>query len=122
LQILVVVANKSEARKIDYESWDTPLPTHFDVPTLTDEFGNNYQFVRFGIAAETIFHTDQCAIYPKELLVDALTFEPPVAKAAKLFLKLPVSAFGETGQPLRFRIPLSDAKDGDPAKKGFKVW
>jgi hypothetical protein len=105
----IALGNRSDTRKIDFESWDGGNQLlNRRAPRLTDNFGNVYNWMTFGPVLEPVFHTASASIHPQKLIIDVLHFEPPIADAKYLILELPRSAFGGEGSPIRFRIPASE--------------
>jgi hypothetical protein len=106
LMIRLRIENASETRKIGYESWAANgrrlLQKH--VPHLTDNFGNTYKPVTFGLTTEVEGQLEAESIYPGKYIDDLLVYEPPIDKAEYLRLELPASAFGGTGM-IRLQMP-----------------
>lgn len=91
LYIKLAVTNVSSARRILYRSWGATEPAR-----LTDDLGNGYRLrPGSGITPETI--------NPGYAVDDLLMFETPLPNARCLYLELPATVFGGSGQ-LRLEI------------------
>jgi hypothetical protein len=75
-------------------------------PTLTDNFGNGYKQVNFGLGSRVDGQVHSESIYPGKAISDLLVFEKPLDTAQYLLLELPAKNFGGQGR-LRFKIPKS---------------
>jgi hypothetical protein len=76
------------------------------VPRLTDNLGNRYKRITFGLGTTVVGRVNQESIHPGKTVDDVLVFEEPLANADVLRLGLPASAFGGTGE-IKFEIPKS---------------
>jgi hypothetical protein len=104
-QVYVSLKNRSENRKIDYESWgDANRLINEHAPRLADNFGNFYKRVHFGLGTTIFQQIKSASIRPGESVADLLVFEEPLNNVEYLRLELPESAFGGTGT-MRFQIP-----------------
>jgi hypothetical protein len=80
--------------------------------TLVDDLGNQYKQKRFR-GAKVEGQASSESLYPGKQLSDVLVFEPPIAKAETLKLRLPAAAFGGAGA-LKFRIPAEMIGQAEP--------
>jgi len=104
--IKLSVTNQSKTRKLDYIPWGGQRRLFGDEGvTLTDNFGNRYRIVDFGIDSPTGATKDD-SIYPGKTIKDVIVFEKPVGRVDYLRLTLPLDHLGETGQ-LNIEIPAS---------------
>jgi hypothetical protein len=110
LIIRLMIENISDAKKHSYYLWGDRLGglggNHHHA-TLTDEFGNAYLPVDFGLFIEVKGQQrTRTSLYPGKPLDEVLVFEEPVSKAKVLKLELPGAALDKPGS-YRFRIPVS---------------
>lgn len=107
LMLRVRLTNNSETRKINYNTW---RGESFDIDgaaTATDEFGNRYRRVGFGLSDYPKGAIESFeSIYPGKSIDDVLVFEVPIDRARKIRLKLPKQAIGGSYGDLRFEIPI----------------
>lgn len=89
LYLIIQVENLSDTKKLDFKSWNQDFAIRGDVAGLTDNLGNRYKRVGFGITTKIVGQSSETSIYPKTAIVDVVVFELPVAKASTLFLELP---------------------------------
>ncbi len=104
LAIRIEVANLSGTKLLDYRTWaggDFVLKRDF--ATLSDNFGNSYKRVTFGID-EPVGRVKRDSVYPGKSITDVLVFEPPVDKVQYLRIELPANNFEGAGV-IRFEIP-----------------
>ena len=105
--IQISIANLGQTKKLQYESWGSSgsfLST--DHATLSDNFDNKYNLMRFGALTPVKGQRTLESLYPGKSVSDVLVFEPPIATADFLKLELSAEAFGGTGK-LRLKIPRS---------------
>jgi HEAT repeat protein len=107
LIIHLKIENLSEATKYSYHLWGRGRLFDTHNATLTDEFGNRYLPIDFGLFA-SIDGQQRAAVslYPGKPLTDVLVFEEPVKKAKTLKLELPGSALDKNAT-FRFRIAVA---------------
>ncbi len=107
LMVTVGIKNTTAEKKIDYETWGaTPIYDHSPA-TLSDEHGNSYKRITFGIGSDVVGRVERSeSIYPGKTLTDVLVFEVPIAAAKSVRLELPGENIGVAGR-LRFEIPAS---------------
>lgn len=104
LMISLRVTNQSTNRKFDYRSWGASLHTFGrNFARLTDNIGNEYNRVHFGIGEKIEGRTESESLYPGKSATDVLVFEVPVDGYEFLKLELPAQNFEGTGM-LRFSI------------------
>lgn len=110
LWIQLQITNTNTSLKIDYRTWaGQRYSRERDFATLTDDFGNQYKRIDFGLMFKPLGRVDAESIYPNRYIADILVYEPPVPNAQYLNLELPAGNFGGTGM-LRIRIPLQAAQ------------
>jgi hypothetical protein len=103
LIVKVRLENKSESWKVEYAGWAARKPG--SDATLTDNFNNPYPQKSWrGATIEGQLARE--SLDPGESVEDLLVFQRPQEKADLLRLRLPASAFGETGT-LNFAVPMS---------------
>jgi len=97
------LSNLSNTKKIDFTTWrGETLSASRDYATLTDDNGNVYKRINFGL--NTISgRQNETSIYPNQSYQDLLVFEKPVSNLKWLHLELPASNFGGSGM-IRFEI------------------
>ena len=105
LGLLVAAINMSDKKKLNYRTWGAEMFQIGEFATLADELGNNYKAVYFRGANVPIGRTDEASLYPGKALTDVLIFEPPIAKAKRLTLSLPLKNLGCEGT-IRLSIPI----------------
>jgi Domain of unknown function (DUF4352) len=110
LVIPLTIKNTSDGKKVDYQSWmgDRIGDKH---AKLTDDLGNNYRVIDFGIFNKPDGHTEGDAIYPGKSLSDVLVFEVPTDKAKSFDLELP-------GDNLGLDDPIKVHFDTDKVSRG----
>ncbi|HEY3965447.1 MAG TPA: hypothetical protein VGM05_12905 [Planctomycetaceae bacterium] len=115
LSVFVGIKNESDTKKYDYRGWSTKT---FDlertmVARASDEFGNTYKRITFGITTDVQGQLKEGeSVYPEKTVADILVFELPIRKAKELRLLLPGEAIG-VKRPLRLKITLDpETKDG----------
>lgn len=94
LQIVVTIENVSRTTKIDYLGWGGNVPYNRHPATLSDERGNVYKRVSYGINRVVGQAGAPQSIYPGKSHNDRLVFELPVDGAEFLVLRLPGIALG----------------------------
>ena len=100
------LSNLSTTKKIDFTTWrGETLATGRDYARLTDDNGNEYKRINFGLNTISGRQNDY-SIYPNQSCEDLLVFEKPVSNLKWLHLELPASNFGGSGM-IRFEIPAS---------------
>jgi hypothetical protein len=124
LQITVRIRNHSKSQKLEYSTWNgvnalaagvnsllggASVAADTEAARLTDNFGNHYKLVYFGLGTEVSGQHLAESIYPGKSLTDLLLFEIPVDNFQYLELELPASKIGGKGM-LRLRIPRSMVK------------
>lgn len=99
LRVKISIRNTSKTKKIDYRPWGIErISVVSDRAKLTDNFGNRYGMVTFGISARPNGAVESTeSIYPETELTDVLVFEKPVKNCEYLTLELPLSNAGEKG-------------------------
>lgn len=115
LQIRLWIENKSDATKLQYKGWggDSLATSHRAV--LTDDLGNEYKPVSFGILHKPIGQRANESIYPGTSIEDVLVFEVPVEKAQLMRLTLPrrnYTADFEGARALELEIPTKSFHNG----------
>ena len=103
LRIALTLENTSDTKKIDFSGFGAKQFGIGDHAQLTDNFGNRYKAIHFGLD-EIEGQAKSESIYPGKSVKDLLIFEKPIDKVELLMLELPASNFGGTGM-LRVRIP-----------------
>lgn len=106
LSIEIEVSNLSETTKTDYRSWGESAIFSTRGASLTDNFGNEYSLVTFGISDGPVGSVRLESVYPEASVKDVIAFQAPIEKVEYLNLELPASNFGGEGV-LRIRIPAS---------------
>ncbi|WP_162672522.1 hypothetical protein [Gemmata massiliana] len=107
LAVTLELMNVNPTKKMEYQSWSGTgsFIDRGDV-TLTDDFGNRYNRITFGLGTQPVGALKRTeSIYPNAVLNDVVVFEVPIAQATHLSLELPAQNFGDKGS-LRFRIPM----------------
>jgi hypothetical protein len=92
LVVYVAVSNTSKDRKLEYRAWTTPFGT---TAKLQDDAGNTYKLQQ--LLGKAVGATMGEALYPNQMGVEVLAFEPPVKAAKTLLLSLPGLGIGEHG-------------------------
>ncbi len=105
LAIWTTITNTTDKRKVDFEAWNPELEFRRTV-TLSDDAGNSYKPVNFGVGTVVQGTSGEDSIYPGKSVRDCVVFEAPVDGVQTLKLTLPASAIGGEGD-LRFEIPAS---------------
>jgi hypothetical protein len=104
--VYLTIANNSDGRKVTYRSWSgADFAFGRDYASLSDELGNTYKRVTFGIVSDVVGATKTASIYPGKQITDVLVFEPPIDKATKLTLELPGNNVGDS-ETVKIEIPL----------------
>jgi hypothetical protein len=93
LLLLLLVANNSDKKKIDYDGGGSNLFSSHG--TLSDDLGNFYKPLRFGID-EVMVQKKRESIYPGKSVSDLYVFEVPVDKAKTLTLTIEGKAIEQT--------------------------
>jgi hypothetical protein len=107
LMVHVWVKNVSATRKIDFQGWNRSLSARQHRALLTDNFGNTYKRVDFGLGTSVLGAEEEASIHPGKHVTAVLVFEAPLQNTTYLRLELDPSAFGDRGSPVRFHIPGS---------------
>jgi hypothetical protein len=103
----VQVFNANSKRLVHFRTWRGRADSLIrDFATLTDNNGNIYRHISFGVFSHPAGTHVSGSIYPGEPATDLLVFERPLKSAKYLNLELPASNVGEQGV-FRFRIPTS---------------
>lgn len=89
LVIEIVVYNKSETKKINFDSWAGDRLNMGSKATLKDEYDNGYKRIVFEGGMLIAGNKDHDSIYPDNFIIDRVVFERPINKAKKLTLILP---------------------------------
>ncbi|HEU5117009.1 MAG TPA: hypothetical protein VFT74_10125 [Isosphaeraceae bacterium] len=106
LAISISIVNLSESKKIDYEGYAGGVIGGAGGATLTDNFGNAYRRVGFGLGTHPVGQIESASIYPGTAQDDVIVFERPVPNAEYLVLECPGKTVGVDGV-FRFRIPMN---------------
>jgi hypothetical protein len=106
LMIEVELTNLGETRKVEYRTWGGRAMSFGTRMSLTDNFGNRYKVVNFGLGDEVGGSVESGSIYPAASIRDVLVFEQPIGRTEHLNLELPATQFGGEGM-IRIRIPAS---------------
>jgi hypothetical protein len=80
--------NQSTTHKADYKSWAPQFSLGGDIATVSDDFGNNYKRLDFGLS-EPVGRLENGSIYPNGDLSDILVFELPADNAKTLTVTFP---------------------------------
>jgi hypothetical protein len=107
LMVHVWVKNVSATRKLDFQGWNRTLSARQHRALLTDNFGNTYKRVEFGLGTSVLGAEEEASIHPGKHVTAVLVFEAPVQNTTYLRLELDPSAVGDRGSPVRFHIPGS---------------
>lgn len=89
LQIRISIENRSDATKLQYKGWGGDSLASAHKATLSDDLGNIYKPVTFGIIHRPAGQKANESLYPGTTLDDVLVFEVPVEKAKLMHLILP---------------------------------
>jgi hypothetical protein len=107
LLIYLGIQNVGNTRKVDYTGWGAADGfLRESMPSLTDNFGNTYKRIRFGLGSRIDGQILSESIYPQKILDDLLVFETPLDNVQHLRLELPARNFEGTGK-LQFQIPVA---------------
>lgn len=104
LKITIEIKNSNPNRKIDYRGWSGSTSFLDDVAHLTDNFGNVYKRITFGLGSRVDGQVGSESIYPGKSISDVLVFEVPLDTVEYLHLELPAKNFEGEGK-IRFQIP-----------------
>lgn len=105
LKIALVVENTRPNRNITYQGWGASYAFRDDDgPRLTDNFGNTYKRINFGLGSRIDGQVLSGSIDPGKAITDLLIFEVPVATIEYLQLELPAKNFEGMGT-LELQIP-----------------
>ncbi len=119
LLIVLQIENTSATRKIDYRGWGAmELLLDQERPRLTDNFGNLYKRVEFGIGSQVEGQITTASIYPGKAVTDVLVFERPVEGVEFLRLELPARNVEGSGK-LCLEIPRTMIGAPTPAGGGL---
>lgn len=110
LVIHVKIENQTQDKKIEYDSWDPEIPTLGQIAYLTDNFGNRYKRIDFGIYKPSGRLLDHDSVYPDSSLSEVLCFETPIDTAQFLVLHLPNKNVGGVEGITEFKIPIGAVK------------
>ena len=107
LIITLTLTNKSAEKKIEYRGWGgDPISIGEAAATLTDDRGNRYKRIHFGMSTPIKGQLSNESIYPGGAKTDVLVFEKPIDNAEALRLELPGAAIGSS-EVGRIAIPTS---------------
>jgi hypothetical protein len=111
LTIGLGVANVSDTKKVDFETWrGAEFGIGRGAASLSDNYGNNYKRMNVTPAPNLLDPArDTASIRPTERFYDPVVFEVPVRTIKWLHLELPAENFGGRGM-LRFEIPANAIK------------
>jgi hypothetical protein len=103
LTVVLRIVNKSPTKRLAYKGWHGLL----DAATVTDDVGNTYTVAKHdqGTWVDNAVIGGQM-LYPKDSVIDVLTFDRPVDAAKSLTLKLAGSPAGLTDD-FTFEMPMS---------------
>jgi len=108
LTVYLGIRNTNDTTKLNYRGWSTKT---FDLERAmaaraSDEFGNAYKRIDFGLLVEVEGQLQRGeSIYPGKTLVDVLVFERPIDKAKELRFLLPGEAV-DRKEPIRLKVPI----------------
>ena len=109
LQIKLRITSKSDAKKLNYDSWSASHGGFLDAGSLRDDLDNTYKRISFGLSDKVVGQLRSESIYPSKSVSDLLVFEVPIDKAQFLKLMLPVRAYGGRGDDeLKLKIPTRE--------------
>jgi hypothetical protein len=118
LMVSLELLNTNPMKKVDYLTWaGSNFSLDRDFATLSDNFGNQYKRVSFGLGTYPVGAVQRSeSIYPNKAVTDVLVFEAPIEAATHLDLELPAKNYGCEGM-IRFRIPTkADLRGAGPAQ------
>jgi hypothetical protein len=116
LTIQLTINTTNPTKKLEYHSWMGENRSSQNHATVTDEFGNVYDRIDFGILDHVIGSVKTKAIYPGNSVTDILVFQKPIASATEIDLELPGANCGQDGL-IRFRTPLNIVKGSEFDKR-----
>lgn len=117
LNIIVGVSNSNPARTIGFVGWSTERGG----AKLTDELGNSYRQVTFGVGRIVVGSTESATLYADSMAQDVIVFERPVPAAKILTLQLSAENFGGKGS-IKGRIPAVGLLDSDGLNKQVREY
>jgi hypothetical protein len=95
LKIVLYISNLNQNKKIDYDGWGrNRLGVGKGTPSLTDNFGNMYKLVNFGLGSRIVGQIKSEALYPNKPISDLIVFEKPLDTLEYLVLDLPAGNLG----------------------------
>jgi len=112
LFITLAIENVSPHRKLEYTSWSGAGGGSV-TPELTDNFGNQYKWIRLRRSLPGVEQIGRTSLYPGKSIEDTLLFEAPVDTAKQLRLRLPLRAVAGQGE-MRIEIPSQMIGRRDP--------
>jgi hypothetical protein len=118
LTIGLGVANVSDTKKVDFETWrGTDFSVGRGAASLSDNYGNSYKRIGVTPAPNLLDPArDSASLRPTERFYDPVVFELPLQRVEWLHLELPARNFEGKGT-LRFEIPGSKIKWPAPGEQ-----
>ena len=105
LKIVINIINLNPNKKVDYDGWGrNQISIGKTNATLTDNFGNFYKKVHFGLISTIDGQIKAEAVYPNKPITDLIVFEVPLGTVEYLVLDLPAENLGLEGR-IKFKIP-----------------
>lgn len=98
------IRNKSDKLIFPYKTWRGELLSfRDDTAGVTDDLGNAYRRIDFGLSAKIAGGSEDESIYPGKEITDVLPFEVPVGKASTFKFRLPGGNVG-VEKPIEFEV------------------
>jgi hypothetical protein len=99
-QVVVKITNHHKTKRLDYRGWAESFSFNKANARLTDEHGNSYKLIHFGIGSRIDGQVHQTAtIDPGSSITDRLVFEKPLDISEELTISLPLGAIqGQSGE------------------------
>ena len=110
LSVDLSVKNTSSTQLLTYQPLGAEVISFRRKASLTDDFGNVYKRIHFGIGTEVKGAAKKLTIYPGKSVDDVLVFELPIKRAQTLTLTVPLHALG-IEREIRFQFPVSAVRD-----------
>lgn len=112
-RIEIEISSHAANKKRDFVGYNNPRTQFLDVPrpTLTDNFGNQYKRIDFGIARPVGQIDSTASLYPGDSVTEVLVFEAPLETATLLRLTLPAEYVVDQTGVVRFEIPSDVYRD-----------
>lgn len=105
LKIVISIKNLNPNKKIDYDGWGkNQIGIGKTNANLTDNFGNVYKKVHFGLVSTIDGQIKAEAVYPNKPITDLIVFEVPLGTVEYLVLDLPAENLSLNGR-IKFKIP-----------------